>query len=66
MSEKIGAAAGQIWMYLKSNTKVSAAQIQKAIKADAALTNQAIGWLAREGKIAIDRSKRTATYNLNE
>ncbi len=55
-----------MWDYLKVNGKASTAKIQKGIKADAALTNQAIGWLAREGKIQVDRSKRTAAYLLNE
>jgi hypothetical protein len=66
MSKMIGAAAGQVWQYLKGNSKATAAQIQKGIHADAALTNQAIGWLAREGKISVDRSKRMATYSLSE
>ena len=31
---------------------------------DTALTNQAIGWLAREHKLAIDRKKRYAKYSI--
>lgn len=66
MSEMIGQAAGNVWQYLKENGPATASQMQKALKADAALANQALGWLAREGKLNVDRSKRVATYRLAE
>ena len=66
MSEEIGYAAGQVWGFLKSNGPATADQIRKGIRADSALTNQALGWLAREGKLRIDRSKRLTTFELIE
>ena len=66
MSEQIGAAAGLVWQYLSANGAATASQIQKGIKADAALTNQAIGWLAREEKLCIDRSKKAALFALKQ
>ena len=66
MSEQIGYAAGQVWSFLKSNGPATADQIRKGIRADAAVTNQALGWLAREGKLRIDRSKRLTTFELTE
>lgn len=66
MSDRIGVTAGQTWAFLCEQGPSSANQIQKRIGADAALTNQAIGWLAREGKLNIDRSKRTVLYSLSE
>ncbi len=66
MSDEIGKTAGQVWRFLKSNGPATAARIQKAIGADVPLTNQALGWLAREGKLTIERSKRTARYALCE
>ncbi len=66
MSEKIGSTAGLVWTFLKEKGPATASQIQKGAGVDAALTNQAIGWLAREGKLKIDRSKKTPTFTLNE
>ena len=67
MSEKIGAAAGVVWEYLKSNGPAAAAQVQRGTSLNVALTNQALGWLAREGKLAVDRSQKNGpTYALRE
>jgi len=67
MSEIIGETAGKVWDFLKTNGPAPAKRIQKAIGEDAALTNQAIGWLARESKLAVDRSqKNNPIYALRE
>jgi len=66
MGEAIGETAGRVWQYLHSNGPATASQIKKAVNADAALANQAVGWLAREGKIATDRSKRYVRFSLRE
>ncbi len=66
MSEQIGMTAGKVWSFLKANGAASSTQIQKKIGADAATTNQALGWLAREGKLKIDRSQRVAQFELME
>ena len=66
MSEVIGDTAGKVWQFLQSNGAATSNQIQKGIKADTALTNQAIGWLAREHKLAIDHKKRYAKYSLTQ
>ena len=67
MSEKIGTAAGVVWECLKSNGTGTASEIQRRTKLSPALTNQALGWLAREGKLQIDRSNKTAPrYGLSE
>ena len=66
MSDGIGKTAGQVWSFLESNGPATAARIQKAIGADAPLTNQALGWLAREGKLKIERSKKATRYSLCE
>ena len=64
MSEKIGTTAGEVWHFLKANGASKAASIQKGIGKDAASTHQAIGWLAREGKLEIDHSQKATTYAL--
>ncbi len=64
MAEAIGAAAGKVWQYLDQNGAATATQISRGIKENTAVTNQAIGWLAREHKLNIDRGKRTVKYSL--
>jgi len=67
MSEMIGMTAGKVWQFLKTNGAAPVKTIQKNIGEDAVLTNQAIGWLAREGKIAVDRTqKNSTTYALRD
>jgi hypothetical protein len=67
MSEKIGTAAGVVWEYLRSNGTVTASQIQRGTSLNAAQTNQALGWLAREGKLTVARSQENRlTYALRE
>jgi hypothetical protein len=67
MSDMIGVAAGKVWEFLKTNGPAPAKKIQKGIGEDAAMTNQAIGWLARESKLAVDRSQKSnPIYSLRE
>jgi hypothetical protein len=67
MSDMIGETAGEVWQFLKTEGPSSLRQIQKGISENSAATNQAIGWLAREGKLTIDRSrKNTPIYALRE
>jgi len=66
MSEKIGTAAGKVWHYLKQNGAATASAISKGIGEDTATTHQAIGWLAREDKLIVDRSSRNVRYALKE
>ena len=66
MSEQIGTAAGVVWEYLKSNGPATASQLQRGTALNAAQTNQALGWLAREGKLRIDRSTPQAQFGLVE
>jgi hypothetical protein len=66
MTDTIGTAAGKIWNVLKKNGPMPVAKIQKGIDEPLALTNQAIGWLAREGKISVDRTKSNPIYTLRD
>jgi hypothetical protein len=67
MSEIIGETAGKVWLFLKTNGPAPLHQIQKGISENPAATNQAIGWLAREGKLTIDHSqKNRPMYALRE
>ena len=51
MERQIGEAAGKVWQALNKGP-MRIAQISAATGLSAILTQQAVGWLAREGKIA--------------
>lgn len=52
MEKKIGETAGRIWKLLQDKGKVSVAQLPKALDDRDVIVYQALGWLAREGKVA--------------
>ena len=60
--ETIGATAGAVWKYLDANGPASLSAIEKAVAAPKPLIPMALGWLAREGKLVIEREGRTARY----
>ncbi len=66
MIHQIGVAAGKVWMFLKQNGESNLNQLKKGIKADPNLILQAIGWLAREDKLRIEKEGRFITYALKE
>jgi len=63
---KIGETAGKIWGFLEENGEASLTQIKKGVKEDPNLILQAIGWLAREDKVQIEKKERFITYNLKK
>jgi hypothetical protein len=66
MIDQIGEIAGKLWMFLKQNGESNLNQLKKGIKADPNLILQAIGWLAREDKILIEKKERFVTYALKD
>jgi Mn-dependent DtxR family transcriptional regulator len=64
MQEKIGEVAGRIWKLLEEKDKVSISQIPKSLKETDAITYQALGWLAREGKIEYHTQKTKTSVSL--
>ncbi len=66
MIDQIGEIAGKVWMFLKQNGESNLNQLKKGIKADPNLILQAIGWLAREDKILIEKKERFVTYALKD
>jgi hypothetical protein len=65
-SSQIGETAGLIWNFLNDNGSISLAKLAKQIDAPRDLVMQAVGWLAREGKVAIKESGRAKTVSLCE
>ncbi|MEJ2009699.1 MAG: winged helix-turn-helix domain-containing protein [Acidobacteriota bacterium] len=64
MQEEIGTAAGAIWQVLHTRGELTLSQLKKQSKAKPPLFDWAIGWLARENKIALKQQKRTVRVRL--
>jgi hypothetical protein len=62
----IGETAGKIWTFLEEKGEANLTQIKKGVKADPNLILQAIGWLAREDKLQIEKKERFITYTLKK
>jgi hypothetical protein len=61
MEEKIGNTAGKIWRILKKSDEVAISKLPKVVGESESMTYQALGWLAREGKIEY-RSEGRMTF----
>jgi hypothetical protein len=59
MKEIIGETSGAIWKALQNQDKIALSALPKLVRKPESLTYQAIGWLAREGKIEYETSGRT-------
>ena len=66
MMPKIGETAGKVWKFLEEKGGANLTQIKKGVKADPNLILQAIGWLAREDKLRIEKKERFITYTLKK
>jgi DNA-binding transcriptional ArsR family regulator len=64
--EHIGDVAGTVWRELSENGPLSVAKLVKAIGEPRDTVMQALGWLAREGKINIDDEGRNRMVSLRE
>jgi hypothetical protein len=63
MKDQIGRTAGIIWKILHERECVAITQLPKAVRAKQTIAYQALGWLAREGKVEY-RSQGNVTYVL--
>ena len=66
VTEIFGASAGLVWKELKENGPMTSKDLGKRTKLKAGDVYGAIGWLAREGKIAVDVKSKTHTFALLE
>ena len=57
MNDEIGEAAGKVWSFLNENGASTAARIMKGVNLSAKAFERAIGWLAREDKLAFEKVK---------
>jgi len=66
MNEKIGQAAGQIWKVLSTSQEpVSIAALSKKADINSQMTQMALGWLAREGKLKFEEKGKTLSVSLS-
>ena len=66
MTNAIGETAGKVWKFLDQKGEATLNQMKKGIKADPNLILQAIGWLAREDKLQIEKKDRFLIYSLKK
>lgn len=64
MITEIGITAGDIWHYLDEHGKSSLSQVMREIDTDKEQMLMAIGWLAREGHVIVERSGRDYQISL--
>lgn len=60
----IGETAGAVWHALSSNGRMSLAKLVKTVGEPRDTVMQALGWLAREGKILIEDEGRSRMVSL--
>jgi len=56
--EQIGETAGNVWRALEAKGPQSLAALKKQVKAPGDLVLMAVGWLAREEKLALEQKGR--------
>jgi hypothetical protein len=64
MIQSIGETAGKVWQFLNDKGEANIIQLMKGVEADSSLIFQALGWLAREDKLLIDKKGGYITYSL--
>ena len=64
MIDEIGDAAGKVWTYLNANGEVTTAKLIRDVACTRDLAQRAIGWLAREGKVHLEKKERVETIRL--
>ena len=63
-AEHIGETAGKVWKILAKDGSLSMAKLVKAVGGPRDSVMQALGWLAREGKIWIEEEGRSRIVSL--
>ena len=64
--QQIGETAGAVWHALNENGPLSLAKMVERVGGNRDVVMQAVGWLAREGKIEITETKRGRVVSLRE
>ena len=64
MKEHVGVTAGKVWHMLHDSGPQTLAQLKKKLNGSGELVGFALGWLAREDKIAISQDKKSYKVEL--
>ena len=64
--QQIGDSAGAVWHALNEHGSLSLAKLVDRVGGNRDVVMQAVGWLAREGKIEITETKRGRVVSLRE
>ena len=64
--EEIGATAGKVWNFLHKRGESSLSAVERGVGAPKQLVCMAVGWLAREGKVALRQDKRSLQLCLTD
>jgi hypothetical protein len=64
MKEIIGTSAGKIWRIPQKNGDVAISKLPKVLGESESITYQALGWLAREGKIEYSTEEHNTFVSL--
>ena len=59
MNDRIGENSGRVWRHLTELPSATTKQLSKTLKLKESEVYLAIGWLAREGKLAFDAEGKT-------
>lgn len=62
--DDVGITAGQVWSFLKDHGPASVTIIESDVEAPKLLVHLALGWLAREGKLAVEERKGRAVLSV--
>ena len=63
---EIGETAGQVWQALNKHGAMSVAKLVERVGGNRDVVMQAVGWLAREGKLDIGETKRGKVLALKD
>jgi len=64
MLEQIGFKAGEVYSVLEKNGPLSIYALKKELKNERDIIPMAIGWLAREGKIAFQENGKSSKISI--
>ncbi len=64
MIETIGTNAGKVWTALEKKGRQNIKDVRKATKLTEKDTYAALGWLAREGKITLEKNDKDVFISL--
>ena len=66
METEIGSAAGLIWQYLDQHGETPLSKLKQGTKLHDQILLMGVGWLAREGKLALAKEGRTLRIGVRQ